>query len=111
MELEYPVRIVHPADWAGHIPFAFWAVDNFRPGTLVELGVGSGNSYFAFLQAARKLKLSTRCFGFRLEQGTPVGVSGATFNALKAYHDPLYDGISTLVCSDVDAAKARSSLS
>ena len=49
-----PERLVDPAAWAGHIPFAFWIVATLRPRNLVELGTHTGNSYCAFLQAGRE---------------------------------------------------------
>src|SRR5882762_6331857 len=76
LELEYPVRMVEPADWAEHVPFAFWIVENLKPDTLVELGLDSGNSYCAFLQAVQTLGLATRCFGVRHERSEVEGLAG-----------------------------------
>src|SRR5678815_2668552 len=63
VELQYPARLVWPAPWVGHIPFAFWLVEALRPRIIVELGVHSGNSYCAFLQAAQSLALPAQCYG------------------------------------------------
>jgi len=57
-----PVRLVSPASWVSHIPFAFWIVDVTRPQTLVELGTQSGNSYSAFAQAVQYLGIDTACY-------------------------------------------------
>ena len=57
-----PVRAVPPDAWAGHIALAFWLIKITRPGTFVELGTHSGNSYFAFCQAVAALDLTTKCF-------------------------------------------------
>src|SRR4051794_21305918 len=51
LELEYPARLVEPSAWLGHVPFALWLVAAIRPRIIVELGVHTGNSYCAFLQA------------------------------------------------------------
>src|SRR5262249_57405278 len=62
-ELTYPNRLVAPPAWLGHTPFALWIVEALKPRIIVELGVHSGNSYCAFLQAVQALFLPTRCFG------------------------------------------------
>jgi Methyltransferase domain len=99
--LEYPARLVPPPNWVGHIPFAFWLVDTLRPTTIVELGVHTGNSYCAFLQAVRALGLDTRCFGVDHWRGDEqTGMYGEeVFRELRAYHDPLYGSFSTLLRS------------
>jgi glycosyltransferase involved in cell wall biosynthesis len=108
LELQYPARVVDPADWLEHIPFAFWLVENLRPNTLIELGLGSGNSYCAFLQAVRTLGLATQCVGISPERGEAVESTGrAALDELKAYHDPLYATFSTLVRGSLAEARVR----
>jgi hypothetical protein len=64
-------RLENPLSWATHIPFAMLLMDLLRPRVLVELGVHTGNSYFAFCQAVRRLGLPTRCHGVDTWQGDP----------------------------------------
>jgi hypothetical protein len=58
-----PNRVVQPYSWVGHIPFAFFLIEQLEPSIFVELGVHTGNSYNAFCQAVSLLKTQTRCFG------------------------------------------------
>ena len=109
LEWEYPSRLVHPQTWVGHIPFAFWIVEALKPRTLVELGVHSGNSYCAFLQAVQSLGLETRCFGVDHwqgdEQAGPYGEQ--VYQDLRAFHDSLYGSFSTLLRSSFEMALPR----
>lgn len=102
LELEYPVR-VDSLSRLGHIPFMFWIVDALRPRTIVELGVGKGNSYLAFLQAASHLNLDVRCSGVDHWMGRD---GEKCYRELSAYHDPLYGVFSTLLRSPFDEAAA-----
>jgi O-antigen biosynthesis protein len=66
---EQPKRIVEPYSWIGHIPTAFLLVSELKPKTIVELGVHTGNSFFAFCQAVKKLGLKTMCYGIDTWEG------------------------------------------
>ena len=72
LELEYPARLVEPSGWLAHVPFAMWLVGALKPRMIVELGVHTGNSYCAFLQAVHTLGLDTQCFGVRLVEDVTV---------------------------------------
>lgn len=108
-ELDYPERLVHPSNWVGHIPFAMWLVDSLRPRKLVELGVHSGNSYCAFLQAALASNIDCACFGVDHWLGEEhAGAYGEeVYRELHKYHDPKYASFSTLIRSAFDEALAR----
>jgi len=99
IELEYPDRIVEPGSWLGHAPFAFWLIDALKPQVVVELGVHTGNSYCAFLQAIQRLGLDARCFGVDHWKGDEhAGRYGEeVLRELQAYHDPRYGSFSTLL--------------
>lgn len=102
VELEYPARVDSLAR-LGHIPFLFWIVDSLRPRTIVELGVDTGNSYFAFLQAACQLGLDVRCFGI----DPWLGSGGEELHReLCNYHEPLYGAFSTLLRSSYNPASS-----
>src|SRR2546421_10393190 len=106
LELEYPDRLISPPAWVGHIPFALAIVAILRPQTIVELGVHSGNSYCAFLQAVRKLRLHARCFGVDHWRGEEhSGEYGEeVYQELQAYHNSRYGNFSSLLRSSFDDA-------
>jgi Methyltransferase domain len=107
-ELEYPDRLVEPSGWLGHIPFAMWLIGALRPSMLVELGVHTGNSYCAFLQAIDRLRFDTRCFGVDHWRGDQhAGHYGdEIYHELRAYHDARYARFSTLLRSSFDEAQS-----
>jgi hypothetical protein len=106
IELQYPARLVWPPPWVGHIPFAFWLVEALRPRVVVELGVHSGNSYCAFLQAVQSLALTTQCYGIDHWRGDEHAdhYGDDVYTELCSYHDPLYGTFSTLIRAAFDEA-------
>jgi hypothetical protein len=106
VELQYPARLVWPSPWIGHIPFAFWLVDALRPRVVVELGVHSGNSYCAFLQAVQSLALAAQCYGIDHWRGDEHSdyYGDEVYGELRSYHDPLYGTFSTLIRATFDEA-------
>jgi hypothetical protein len=110
--LDYPMLLADPLHlpnhraWIGHIPFAFALVQMARPDVLVELGVYQGSSYCAFCQAVAHLQLPTRCFAIDSWRGDAHtgNVEDRTLEELRAHHDPLYGGFSTLLRTEFDTA-------
>jgi hypothetical protein len=99
IELEYPAYVSLPSNWLGHIPFAFWLMSTHKPRMVVELGLGSGNSYFAFQQSAQTLGLEVRFLGVRVEDGPS---SRGAFEALREYHERRHEATSKLVSASLD---------
>ena len=99
IELHYPARLVWPSPWVGHIPFALWLVEAVHPRVVVELGVHSGNSYCAFLQAVQLLSLPAQCYGIDHWRGDEHSdrYDDDVYADLSGYHDPLYGTFSTLI--------------
>ena len=97
---------VPPSAWTGHLPFAFWAVEEARPRVLVELGSHNGTSYLAFCQAVVRCGLETRCFAVDTWQGDEhSGFYGEeVLQSLAKVHDPLYGGFSQLMRMTFDEA-------
>lgn len=99
---------VPPSAWTGHLPFAFWAVEAMRPGTVVELGSHHGTSYLAFCQAVAQAGLETRCFAVDTWQGDAhAGFYGDdVHDALHAINEAHYGGFSQLMRMTFDDALA-----
>lgn len=107
--LDFPLCFELPAHcnaiaWHEHIPFAFALVQSFRPKTIVELGVHTGDSYLAFCQAVAAAGTDTTCYGVDTWRGDAhAGYYGEEVLAdLRAYHDPLYGKFSRLVQGTFD---------
>jgi hypothetical protein len=49
--------------WVGHLHFANYIIQKVKPKLFVELGVYTGNSYFAFCQSIEQFKTETQAFG------------------------------------------------
>jgi O-antigen biosynthesis protein len=107
--LSPPQRAGPLSAWKEHIPFGMMLVDMVRPRVLVELGTHSGESYCAFCQAVRELRLATRCYAIDTWKGDPhTGTYGPeTLAELREHHDALYGGFSRLIQSTFDEALAH----
>ncbi len=98
-------RLVPPSAWIGHLPFAFWAVEEARPRILVELGSHNGTSYLGFCQAVARCGLETKCYAVDTWQGDEhSGFYGdEVFAALNGHNAP-YSGFSQLMRMTFDDA-------
>jgi hypothetical protein len=101
-------RHVPPSAWTGHLPFAFWSIEEAQPRVFVELGSHNGTSYLGFCQAVARCGLDTKCFAVDTWQGDEhAGFYGdEVLQALAAHHDPLYGSFSTLMRMTFDDALA-----
>jgi hypothetical protein len=81
-------------------------VEALQPRVVVELGVHSGNSYCAFLQAVQFLALPAQCYGIDHWRGDEHSAhyGDEVYAELCAHHDPLYGTFSTLIRSTFEAA-------
>ena len=104
-----PERIVWPANWAGHVPFAAWLIAHQKPAMLVELGTHNGFSYSAFCQAVQEAQLATRCYAIDTWEGDDhSGYYGEhIYQDIKAWHDARFAGFSELRRTTFDQAVAE----
>jgi hypothetical protein len=93
--------------WIEHIPFAFWIVEVLRPKVIVELGVHTGTSYFAFCQAVRQMHVDTTCYGVDTWEGDEhTGFYGnEVYERVRDHNQKQFAGFSTLIKSTFDEAK------
>lgn len=100
-----PIRVVPPNAWVGHLPFANWIVQQTRPRVYVELGTHTGNSYFAFCQSIRELKLASKAYAVDTWQGDDqAGFYGDEVFREVSEHNKLYSDFSTLIRKTFDQA-------
>ena len=98
-----PVRVVEPLWSVGHIPFIMWLVEKMKPKILVELGVHTGNSYFAMCHSVKSNGLSTRCYAVDtwkgdLHQGF---YEDDVYCSVKQYNDSNYGKFSDLLPNEM----------
>jgi len=103
----YPDRLVDNFAWVEHIPFAFWLIGASRPKTFAELGTFSGNSFFAFCQAAKAHKTETHLSAVDTWEGDAhVGDYGESiYHSVSKYRDANFPNSATLIRKTFDAAR------
>jgi glycosyltransferase involved in cell wall biosynthesis len=94
-----PRRLTDVDFWHLQIPFAFVMTAMLKPKKIVELGTHKGDSYCAFCQAVQELALDTACYAVDSWQGDDQACfyGAEVLEELRAYHDPLYGGFSSLM--------------
>lgn len=95
-----------PSAWFGHIPFAGWLIESFRPRMFVELGTHHGTSYLAFCQAIVSNDVSCKSFAVDTWTGDEhAGEYGEeVYEQLDAYHSRKYGAFSKLMRMTFDEA-------
>jgi Methyltransferase domain len=64
-----PSRLEAPYPWIGHTPFVVWLMRVHQPRTVVELGVHTGNSFFAMCEVALLDDMDTTVHGLDTWEG------------------------------------------
>ncbi|WP_051988194.1 class I SAM-dependent methyltransferase [Bosea sp. UNC402CLCol] len=94
-----PERVTDVPSWQSHIPFAFFLIGALKPAALVELGTHKADSYSAFCQAVKSLRLPTRCFAVDTWQGDEHAgnYDDAIYKEVSSYNQEHFAAFSTLV--------------
>lgn len=92
-----PERMVRP-DWIGHLPFAFFLMEQWRPRRVVELGVFHGDSLCGMCQAAQYCGLETEIIGIDSWAGDihTGAYAESVLEDLQRHHGPRYGSFSRL---------------
>lgn len=106
--LAEPKRVEPPFSWVGHIPFAIHLVKLLRPSILVELGVHTGNSFFAFCQGVMLANSPTRCIGVDTWRGDEHAgfYDDSVYEAVRHHAEDAYP-FATLLRMTFDEALAK----
>ncbi|SIT74404.1 class I SAM-dependent methyltransferase [Pontibaca methylaminivorans] len=97
--LFWRARYLDDSAFLCHVPFLFWLIETSRPKQFVELGLGTGVSYFAACQAIDKLDLDARCHGISPGSALPEPV--------ERYNAQNYGDFSRLHTDDLTHAAQR----
>jgi hypothetical protein len=103
-----PGSLESPDAWVGHMPFAYWAVQQLEPKVLVELGTHSGNSYFSFCQSILENDTKTKAFAVDTWGGDIHAgfYDESVFNTVVSENEK-YKDFSSLMRETFDSASAN----
>lgn len=101
-----PQKLTLPYGWCGHIPFVSWLVEEMKPGTIVELGTHSGNSYFSICQAVLQNNTGSKCYAVDTWQGDEhAGMySESVYTDVRTWNQQFYSAFSNLLRMTFDQA-------
>jgi hypothetical protein len=104
-----PQWLKEPYSWVGHIPFASWLVQCFRPRVYIELGTHTGNSYFSVCQATKEYQAGTRCYAVDTWQGDAhaKNYGEEVFDMVQKHNADNYADFSKLLRMTFDEALAQ----
>ena len=94
-----PNKLTWPFGWCEHIPFIGWLVEAQRPGNIVDLGVYSGNFYFAMCQSVLENNLDATCYaiGSWTHDGLDCDASQAICHEFSTYNQANYSSFSKVL--------------
>lgn len=100
------LRIKEPYSWVGHIPFAFYLVEQLKPNVIVELGTHTGNSFTAFCQASKDYSPNTKVYAIDTWKGDEHAgyYDEKIFEDLNAYISEHFSRIGNMIRKDFNDA-------
>lgn len=100
------LRIKEPYSWVGHIPFAFYLVEQLKPNVIVELGTHTGNSFTAFCQASKDYSPNTKVYAIDTWKGDEHAgyYDEQIFEDLNAYISEHFSRIGNMIRKDFNDA-------
>jgi Methyltransferase domain len=104
-----PKSLQLPNAWVGHLPFAYWLIEEQKPKVFVELGTHSGNSYFSFCQSVVDSGIGTRCFAIDTWQGDEHAgeYKNEVFDKVNSHNLKNYANFSQLLRMTFDEATTK----
>jgi GT2 family glycosyltransferase len=96
-----------PSAWLGHLHFAYFLIQEFKPKVFVELGTHGGNSYFAFCQSVKENQTNTLCYAvdhWKGDQHTFEYEGDKIFSKVNDYNLSHYSKFSKLLRMNFDDA-------
>ena len=101
-----PSHVNLPLSWIEHIPFAFYIVSKAVPKIIVELGVHTGNSLFAFSKAVKYNNFDTKIYGIDNFIGDEHAnyYNNEVYESVRGIADEYYNGMTKIIKSDFDDA-------
>ena len=109
LSLFAPTRLDPPYAWVGHIPFLRWLIKRVRPKVVVELGVHTGNSYFAVCQSIKDLSIEAKCYAIDTWAGDKHSgqYDDQVFQSVSLHNSNLYNNFSQLMRMRFDQALSK----
>jgi len=100
-----PNSLRAPNAWVGHLPFAYWIIQELKPSVFVELGTHTGNSYFSFCQSIKENHTPTKSFAVDTWEGdSHAGFYDETVFSEVRQENEVYKSFSTLLRTTFDSA-------
>jgi len=100
-----PNSLRAPNSWVGHLPFAYWIIQELKPSVFVELGTHTGNSYFSFCQSIKDNQTPTKAFAVDTWEGDAhAGFYDETVFSEVQQENEVYKSFSTLLRTTFDSA-------
>lgn len=98
-------KFIEISAWNGHLHFARWLIEAFKPKLIVELGSHRGSSYFAFCQSVAEVNYVAKCYAIDTWQGDDhAGAYGDEVYVEVCKYNEQYGSFSSLIRKRFESA-------